>query len=332
MPWLTRLLLFGAAWLTLQAAVAAAPARPHPAAHIKQIRGGGHYMFIAYGDTRSYPDDHRKVIAAIVRLHPEFVLQTGDLVATGTNAAQWAEFDAITKPLRDARIAYYPARGNHDVGPYYASRVSEPFDSGNTYYYAFTRHGSRFLMLDSMDPDEFAPGSAQYEWIVNELAKAQKTALNTFVLFHEPPYSVGPHGPTPDALRYLHPLFVKYKPRAVFCGHDHLYYRTTRDGVTYFVTGGGGAPLYTPDRAAQVAIPGDVYASVHHVIRCDVDGSRVTFTAVALDRDPTLTTPWAKTDAQPIVTLVGPNGVPSSKPVPATPGGSVIDRLTLGPK
>ena len=47
-------------------------------------------------------------------------------------------------------------------------------------------------------------------------------------------------------------------PALVFCGHDHLYYRTTRDGVTYVVTGGGGAPPYRPENS-QIAIPGDVF-------------------------------------------------------------------------
>ena len=130
-------------------------------------------------------------------------------------------------------------------------------------------------------------------------------------MFHEGPFSVGPHGPTPEAQQYLHPLFVKYRPRLVICGHDHLYYRTTRDGVTYMVTGGGGAPPYRPENA-QIAIPGDVFvkdvdnlgrpvgdkeydALIYHAIRCEVDGSRVTLTALRLD-------------------------------------GSVIDRFTLGPK
>jgi hypothetical protein len=63
------------------------------------------------------------------------------------------------------------------------------------------------------------------------LARAQKTAVNTF---------------------------VKYRPRAVFCGHDHLYYRTVRDNITYIVTGGGGAPPYRPENR-QITLPGDVY-------------------------------------------------------------------------
>lgn len=324
----TRRLLLTAACLMLASAALAAPR------HLPKItvpKSGEKFTFVAYGDTRSHAEDHAKVIAAIVRLHPEFVLQSGDLVSDGRNPKQWAEFEKITQPLRDAHIGYYPARGNHDVGPYYLQYVPKPITSGTGYYYAFTRHGSRFIALDSMDPDEFSPEGAQYLWLVGELTKARKTAANIFVMFHEGPYSVGPHGPTPDALRYLRPLFVKYGVRAVFCGHDHLYYRTVRDGVTYFVTGGGGAPLYPPSNAATVAIPGDVYASVHHIIRCDVDGSRVTFTTIALDRDPEFTTPWHQDNPHPFVTVVTPGG-PRNTPLPATPGGAVIDRITAGPK
>ena len=295
------------ALLALSGAAHAAPRRvpPKPAAAER-------FTFVAYGDTRSNPVAHARIIREIVGLRPEFVLQSGDLVSNGRSPAQWAEFDRITQPLRDARIAYYPARGNHDLGDIYPRYVPAAFDSGDKthrLYYAFTRHRSRFIIVDSMQPYE--PGSAQYVWLQGELARAQRTAVNTFVMFHEAPFSVGPHGPTPEAQRFLHPLFVRYRPRAVFCGHDHLYYRTTRDGVTYLVTGGGGAPPYRPENA-QVAIPGDVYqrdvdglgrplgdaqydALVYHAIRCDVDGPRVTLTAIR-------------------------------------PDGSVIDRVTLGPK
>ncbi len=101
------------------------------------------FTFVAYGDTRSNPIAHAAIIQEIVGLHPEFVLQSGDLVSDGRNAGQWAEFEQITQPLRDAHIAYYPARGNHDLGIYYPHHVTQPFDSGdkiNKLYYAFTRH------------------------------------------------------------------------------------------------------------------------------------------------------------------------------------------------
>lgn len=302
-----RLPLVGWSLLLLAVAAQAAPKRVPPRPGVAAER----FTFVAYGDTRTDPVTHRRVIQEIVGLRPEFVLQSADLVSDGRNPRQWAEFDQITQPLRDARIAYYPARGNHDLGTFYSHYVPATFDSGdrvNRLYYAFTRHHNRFLIVDSMQP--YDPGSIQYAWLERELARS-KTFVSTFVMFHEGLFSVGPHGPTLDAQKYLHPLFVKYRPRAVFCGHDHLYYRTKRDGVTYIVTGGGGAPPYRPENA-QIAILGDVFqrdvnglgrplsdaqynALIYHAIRCEVDGPRVTATVIR-------------------------------------PDGSVIDKFTLGPK
>ena len=222
-----------------------------------------------------------------------------------------AAWKRLLEPLRAAHIAYYPARGNHDLSTLYPRYVPGTFDTGDKVgklYYAFTRHRNRFIIVDSLQP--YDPSSPQYVWLDRKLASSPKTAASTFVLFHEGPSLVGLHGPAPEAQRYLHPLFVKYHPRAVFCGHDHLYYRTSRDGVTYIITG-GGAPPYRPENA-QIAIPGDVFqkdadslgrplsdaqycALIYHALRCEVDGPRVTATVIRLD-------------------------------------GSVIDKFTLGPK
>jgi len=32
-------------------------------------------------------------------------------------------------------------------------------------------------------------------------------------------------------------------------GHEHLYHHSRRDGIDYFITGGGGAPLYAKPEA-----------------------------------------------------------------------------------
>jgi 3',5'-cyclic AMP phosphodiesterase CpdA len=312
MPKPTRFLPLVLALLLCGAIGYAAPKAKHTVLKQTAAAASEKFTFVAYGDTRSNPLEHAVIIKEILGLHPEFVLQSGDLVSDGRNAAQWEQFAQITQPLREAHIAYYPARGNHDLGPYYPHTITEPFDSGdkvNKLYYAFTRHRNRFIIVDSME--DYNPGSRQYAWLAGELARAQKTAVNTFVMFHEAPFSIGPHGSTPEAQQYLHPLFVKHKPRVVFCGHDHLYYHTVRDGITYIVTGGGGAPPYRPENR-QIALSGDVYvhdtdsagqplgeaqykALIYHAIQCQVDGPRVTLTVIR-------------------------------------PNGSVIDRFTVGPK
>lgn len=249
-----------------------AQARPHTAVKAAPAVKSEKFTFVAYGDTRSNDDEHRLVVAAIVQQHPEFVLQSGDLVSNGNDEEQWKTFDEIEAPLRAAHIAYYPARGNHDLGPYYPKRVREPILSGNKFYYSFERHHNLFIALDEFQ--DYDPSSEQYKWLETQLKYGRAHDVNTWVLFHESPFSVGPHGPTPEALAYLHPLFKQYVPRAVVCGHDHLYYRTTRDGVNYLITGGGGAPLYDPVHS-EVAIPGDVYVKSYHIIRLDVDGKHV---------------------------------------------------------
>ena len=212
----TYIFLAALALLLLPLVTHAAPKAKHAA--LKQASAASEkFTFVAYGDTRTNPAEHAVIIQEILRLRPEFVLQSGDLVADGKNPAQWQQFAQITQPLHNAHIAYYPARGNHDVGAYYPSVVTEPFDSGdkvNKLYYAFTRHRNRFIIVDSME--DYDPSSKQYAWLVKELAQAHKTAVNTFVMFHEGPFSVGPHGPTPEAQQYLHPLFVKYHPNGGF--------------------------------------------------------------------------------------------------------------------
>jgi hypothetical protein len=79
-------------------------------------------------------------------------------------------------------------------------------------------------------------------------------------------------------------LFEQYRVRAVFGGHDHAYERLERRGVRYFVSGGGGAPVYgerpcaTYDRAAR-----RTYRPVHHLLRVRVSGGDVEVAALGPD-------------------------------------------------
>ena len=200
---------------------------------------------MVYGDTRTNDNIHREIVESVLEANPDFILQTGDLVEFSTLRSQWNRFDRITRPIRDKNIPYYPARGNHDAafGSRYKNEVRDKFDSGNKLYYRFDHQGLRFICLDT----ESALGitSRQYLWLEGELEKAQKDGKMVVPFFHEAIFSVGNHASQNYALRaVLHPLFLKYGVKIVFQGHDHLYYRTMRDGITYIVTGGGGAPLY----------------------------------------------------------------------------------------
>src|SRR5262249_2290068 len=64
-----------------------------------------------------------------------------------------------------------------------------------------------------------------------------------FVAMHQGLLSSGPHGGVAGAEDLL-PLIAEHHVTAVLSGHDHIYERIVRDGTTFLISGGGGAPLY----------------------------------------------------------------------------------------
>src|SRR5271165_3209282 len=101
--------------------------------------GDAHFEFVVYGDTRTRDDVHRTVIKALLaHTHPDFAVQTGDLVADGDDPALWPTYFDIEHDLL-RQVAFYPALGNHErhsrnyadflqAAPYYS------FDWGNAHF------------------------------------------------------------------------------------------------------------------------------------------------------------------------------------------------------
>jgi Icc-related predicted phosphoesterase len=237
------------------------------------------FRFVLYGDTRDGHEEHRKLVALILEQKPDLVIQTGDLVHRGSQENLWKIYDDITGEMR-RKVPVYSARGNHDAGGTgYEERVTAPFTSGNKLYYSFDKENCHFIALAVEGSTPYNAQSPQYAWLKKDLAAAHGKAQHIFVFFHIAPYSIGSHGPDESVQRILCPLFIKYGVRAVLNGHDHLYYHTIRNGVTYIVSGGGGAPLYPCDEG-KGAIPGDKCESVHHIVVCDVDGGELRFKAL----------------------------------------------------
>ena len=72
------------------------------------------FNFVAYGDNRTRPAVHQRVIDGIVAHGvPDFILQSGDLVADGDDSALWTTFFSIEKNLL-RQTAIFPALGNHE--------------------------------------------------------------------------------------------------------------------------------------------------------------------------------------------------------------------------
>lgn len=241
------------------------------------------FNFVVFGDTRTRDELHRKVVQAISRNDPDFVIHTGDLVTDGYDTAQWPNFFDIERDLL-RKTVYFPVLGNHERNN---ARFHEFFDVQSPYY-SFNWGGAHFALLDtdianwSVSPAERERFWAdQVRWLEQDLQKAAKADFR-FLVMHHPPmtaYQVADHmsKETPG----LVPLCEKYKVDALFAGHDHNYQHHLVNGVHYIITGGGGAPLANVDSP----IPGvtQKVEKIEHYVRVKVEGKRARMEAVALD-------------------------------------------------
>jgi hypothetical protein len=240
--------------------------------------------FVVFGDTRDGGVAVPRLAELAHQIHPLLILHTGDVAISGDDVQAWLEVFRQEAPLL-ADVPVYPALGNHEIWKDPTAQTFARFfvlpDSGRSrHYYSFRMGPARFVVLDGNSPD-----ATKTKWLAATLAAAAAEAVpHVFVLVHQAPFSLGDHCGAAVAESDWVELFEQYRVRAVFAGHDHAYERMERKGVRYFVSGGGGAPLYsehdcTPlDRAAR-----RVYRSEHHLLRVLVTGPTVEVTALPVD-------------------------------------------------
>ncbi len=228
-----RSVLFLLAFLVLAFTVAPAypAAAPEPAAGSELPS----YCFVVYGDSRTGHDTHRRVAQAILDAKPAAVFHTGDMVSKGDSEEDWKEFNQITATLRE-KAEFFPTLGNHEgEDPRYFSNFGIPKEMR---WYSVERGGIHLAMLDAYS--SLKQGSPQLKWLEEDLSRAGTPFLA--VVIHDSPYSSGFHQGDSDLREALVPLLEKFGVDVVFAGHDHDYERLTVEGITYIVTGGGGAP------------------------------------------------------------------------------------------
>ncbi len=226
------------------------------------------FNFVVFGDTRTNAEVHQAVVDRIVQMKPDFVLHVGDMVGDGLLTSDWKTFFQVEQKLM-AGAPLFPVLGNHENdAPMFFDAFYLP---GNERWYTFEYGQARIIGLEIDGfQDIVDPLHKQYQWLEETLA--QNTQPWVFVFFHIPLNTM--QGFTPNSLdNILVPLFEKYKVTAVFSGHNHNYQRRIVNGITYVITGGGGAPLYdlqpgnTPPEAA---------AKEYHAIDIAIDGKILT--------------------------------------------------------
>ncbi len=236
--------------------------------------GASAFQFVVYGDTRTRHDVHRAVIQAVLKYsHPDFAMQTGDLVENGDDTSLWPIFfDAERDLLRKG--AYFPALGNHEHNAknYYDFMDAKPFYSFNWGSTHFAVINSDIANVSASKVERDAFWQEQTKWLESDLAAAQNADLR-FVFAHHPPMTAVKRrqGDNPH-MTALEPLFEKYGVSAGFFGHDHNYQHYKKSGIHYFITGGGGAPLYDvdmPPEGTTIKV-----ASTENFVVVNIDGKK----------------------------------------------------------
>ena len=207
------------------------------------------FTFFAYGDTRTHPEAHERVVKALVaeseRLKQQtFLLHTGDFASGGSNEAETAkQFFHPAAPVL-ARLPLIPVRGNHESGSElyakYFPAPERPAASGEADDLCFDYGSVRIVVLDQYTRPKSEP--ERMKWLAAKLAEAKDRWR--IVSFHEPIYSSGSHGSNVGYRQKIEPILAAGRVHAVLAGHDHNYERTKPiGGITYLTVGGGGAPL-----------------------------------------------------------------------------------------
>jgi acid phosphatase type 7 len=240
--------------------------------------GGQPFRFALYGDTQSNTEQQAQISARLVEVRPDFVVHLGDLVADGREGAYWEHFFNLQAELLHT-APIFPVLGNHEED---AQNYFDIFHlPGNERWYSFDYGSARFIMLEVDDyiHASLQPGGEQRAWLEQELARERPRWL--FVAFHIPIHGSMSEDPSEVNLRaQLAPLFEAAGVTAVFSGNFHHYERVVENGVTYIVSGGGGAPL----DAFSTLEPGSlVQAAAHHFMVVDVQRDRVTGMVIDID-------------------------------------------------
>jgi 3',5'-cyclic AMP phosphodiesterase CpdA len=222
-------------------------------------------MYTKDADFRQETANWEFVIANVNRLHPAFLVVTGDLINKTGDPAEIAEYKRINAKL-DRTIHLYSVPGNHDVtnDPTPSSLALYREKIGPDYYsfregpvYGIVLNSSLFKAPAKV-PEEAAK---QERWLESELPKAKAANAMVVIFQHIPFFLARPDEPDQyfnipiETRRRILGLLHRYGVRYVFAGH---YHRNSygRDGdLELITTGPAGMPI-GPDpsgfRVAQV--------------------------------------------------------------------------------
>ena len=284
--------------------IAAAPMRAAPTFLVPDAELPDPLVLITYGDTRftqpretqaSSPKARRAVVAKIAGEHPAAIFINGDLPYHGITA-DYEVYRSETQVWRDRQLRVYPALGNHELSACFPSSCLDrwwtafPELRGRRWYSIAI--GSKVLGI-ALDSDvSLMPGSEQRVWLESQVATLDGAVRLVLIVMHHPPVAdlqtvkLVDHNARPNEqalASYLKALAAHSTARfIVSSGHIHNYERLAQDGVTYLVSGGGGATPYDIDRPPEDLYRGTEFPNYHYV-RLELHGQRLSGEMIRLE-------------------------------------------------
>ena len=172
-----------------------------------------------------------------------FVVCVGDFTPSGE---KW-EYNRYKSIIDTSKIKFYNVIGNHDKFWGGLKNYEKMFGRP---YFSWDYSGTHFIAIDNISSKGL--GAGQMAWLKADLA-ANKDKPK-FIFMHKPLFDIT--GSFPDQVmkpqaqaQSLMRLFEKSRVVAVFCGHIHGYAKEKVNGITYIISGGGGAHLHLPNFA-----------------------------------------------------------------------------------
>ena len=248
--------------------------------------------FVALGDFGTGGEEQRAVAEAMCDHHEQepfdYAVTTGDnIYASGEIEDFEEDFFVPYDCLFEAGVDFHAVLGNHDDDTLRGEgQIAEERFGMPARDYTWELGPISFVMFDSqevereIDPEdeaEYEEGSS-YDWVLEEIEKAQGSGW-TVVVFHQPVFSTGDlHGSEPGFEEAFAQEFSDAGVDLVLNGHDHNYQWGEHLGVTYVVTGGGGAELY--DCVVPFVDPIENCLEENHFVEVEVSADEMTLTAI----------------------------------------------------
>jgi hypothetical protein len=269
---------------------------PGPTFRIDDSQLPSPMTLILYGDQRftdpkntrqTNPRIRKWLVNQIAQERPFAVIMNGDVPLAGNVANDYAVYQAETKVWRDLQLRVFPALGNHEF-------VGDPRQDLENWWSAFpelrnrrwysAQLGSRIYLLALDSDTSLLPGSDQARWIEKQIDGLPASIDFVIVALHHPPVAdvqthiLVDHNPRPNEIAFRDYLSkiarTSHASFLVSAGHIHNYERNVVEGVTYLVSGGGGAPPYFVERT-----PEDLYQSIlfpnYHYVKLTIEKGRL---------------------------------------------------------